>query len=229
MTAICQEFCKKGAKVVASVRADKDKALAWQKNQKDLGYEIGLAYVDVTQFESCAEMAKDVETRFGGLDILVNCAGTINDVTLHKMTPQQWSQVVHTDLDSMFNVTRQFITGMIERGYGRIINISSVNGEKGQFGQTNYSAAKSGVHGFTMAIAQEVARKGITVNTIAPGYIATDMVMSVPDEVRDKIVSGIPLGRLGKPEEIAALVNYLASDVSGFMTGAELAINVDNT
>ena len=191
-TAICHEFCERGAKVIATDRLDEDNALAWQAQQKKLGFEIGIATMDVTQFESCAVMAKDVEKRFGPIDILVNAAGTINDATFRKMTPEQWNQVVHTDLDSMFNVTRQFINGMIERGYGRIINISSVNAEKGQFGQTNYSSAKSGVYGFTKSLAQEVAKHGVTVNTISPGYVESRMVMSVPEPIRNKIIEQIP-------------------------------------
>ena len=224
-TAICQEFIKNGAKVIAADRLEKDKALAWQAQQKQLGFDIGLATMDVTDFESCANMAKDVEDRFGSVDILVNAAGTINDVTFHKMTPEQWNQVVHTDLDSMFNVTRQFINGMIERGYGRIINISSVNGEKGQFGQTNYSAAKSGVYGFTKSLAQEVAKHGVTVNTISPGYVESRMVNTVQESIREKIIAQIPVGRLAKPEEIAWSIVFLASERSAFMTGSNLAVN----
>lgn len=170
-------------------------------------------------------MAKDIENRFDPVDILVNAAGTINDATFHKMTPQQWNQVVHTDLDSMFNVTRQFINGMIERGYGRIINISSVNGEKGQFGQTNYSSAKSGVYGFSKSLAQEVAKNGITVNSISPGYVKSKMVAAVPETVLKQIIAQIPVGRLAKPEEIAWSIAFLASERSGFMTGANLAVN----
>jgi acetoacetyl-CoA reductase len=224
-TAICREFCEREAKVIAADRLDKDKALAWQAAQKKLGFEIGIASMDVTQFDSCAAMAKDIEKRFGPIDILVNAAGTINDVTLRKMTPEQWNQVVHTDMDSMFNVTRQFINGMVERGYGRIINISSVNAEKGQFGQTNYSSAKSGVYGFTKSLAQEVAKHGVTVNTISPGYVKSRMVMSVPESVRQKIIEQIPVGRLATPEEIAWSIAFIASERSGFMTGSNLAVN----
>jgi acetoacetyl-CoA reductase len=224
-TAICHEFLKNGAIVIAADCVDKDKALRWQAEQKKLGYDIFLANMDVTQFESCAAMAKDVEARVGPVDILVNAAGTINDATLRKMTPEQWTQVVHTDLDSMFNVTRQFINGMIERGFGRIINISSVNGEKGQFGQTNYASAKAGVYGFTKSLAQEVAKHGITVNSISPGYVESRMVMSVPEPIRQKIIEQIPVGRLAKPEEIAWSIAFLASERSGFMTGADLAVN----
>jgi acetoacetyl-CoA reductase len=224
-SAICHEFCRRGAIVVAADRLDKDKALLWQSQQKKLGFEIELAFMDVTQFASCANMAKDVETRIGPVDILVNAAGTIKDVTFAKMTPEQWNQVVHTDLDSMFNVTRQFINGMIARGYGRIVNISSVNGEKGQFGQTNYSSAKSGVYGFTKSLAREVARKGITVNAISPGFVDSRMVNTIPEDVRKKIIESIPIGRLAKPEEIAWAIAFLASEKSGFMTGANLSYN----
>ncbi len=224
-TAICREFHQLGAKVIAADCAAQDKSLEWQSQQKKLGFDIGLAHMNVTDFDSCAAMATDVEKRFGPVDILVNGAGTINDVTFHKMTPTQWNEVVHTDLDSMFNVTRQFINGMIERRYGRIINISSVNGEKGQYGQTNYSSAKSGVYGFTKSLAQEVAKHGITVNSISPGYVESKMVMSVPEHVLQKIIEKIPVGRLAKPEDIAWSIAFLASERSGFMTGANLAVN----
>ena len=141
------------------------------------------------------------------------------------MNKVDWDMVMRTNLDSLFNLCKPTVDGMVERGWGRVINISSINGQKGQFGQTNYSAAKAGMHGFSMALAQEVAKKGVTVNTVSPGYIGTDMVMAVPEEVRNKIIAGIPVGRLGKPEEIAGLVAYLASDLAGFITGANLAIN----
>jgi acetoacetyl-CoA reductase len=224
-TAICHEFCHLGAKVIAADRINQNDASLWQSQQKNLGFDIGLASMEVTDFESCAAMAKDVEKRFGPVDILVNGAGTIHDTTFHKMTPEQWNQVVHTDLDSMFNVTRQFINSMIARQYGRIINISSVNGEKGQFGQTNYASAKAGVYGFTKSLALEVAKHGITVNAISPGYVESKMVMSVPESVRKKIIDQIPVGRLAKPEEIAWSIAFLASERSAFMTGANLAVN----
>lgn len=224
-TAICHELFTGGAKVIAADRVEKDEALSWQAQQKKLGYDIELAFMDVMQYESCTDMAKDVETRIGPVDILINGAGTINDGTFHKMTPQQWNQVVHTDLDSVFNVTRQFINGMIERGYGRIINISSVNGEKGQFGQTNYSSAKSGIYGFSKSLAQEVAKHGITVNSISPGFVESRMVMSIPKPIREKIIAEIPVGRLAKPEEIAWAIAFLASKRSAFITGSNLAIN----
>ena len=181
---------------------------------------------DVGDFAACASAVKQIEAELGPVEILVNNAGITRDVMLHKMTPEQWSAVIRTDLDSAFNVTRQVIEGMRGRNFGRIVNISSINGQKGQMGQTNYSAAKAGVIGFTKALAQENANKGITVNAIAPGYIATEMVMAVPDEVlKTKIVPLIPVGRLGQADEIARCVLFLADDAAGFITGATLAAN----
>ena len=181
---------------------------------------------DVGDFAACAGAVKQIEAELGPVEILVNNAGITRDVMLHKMTPEQWSAVIRTDLDSAFNVTRQVIEGMRGRNFGRVVNISSINGQKGQMGQTNYSAAKAGVIGFTKALAQENANKGITVNAIAPGYIATEMVMAVPDEVlKTKIVPLIPVGRLGQADEIARCVLFLADDAAGFITGATLAAN----
>ena len=160
-----------------------------------------------------------------GVDILVNNAGITRDATFRKLSKENWDAVLRVNLDSMFNVTKLVIDGMLERGWGRIVNISSINGDKGQFGQTNYSAAKAGIHGFTKALAQEVARKGVTVNTVSPGYLATQMVMAVPEDVRNQIVAGIPVGRLGRPEEIAALVGFIASEPAGFLTGSNLSMN----
>lgn len=224
-TAISREFIDSGAKVIAVDRIDVDKALVWQKKQKEQGYEVGYAYADVTDYASCVAMAKDIENKFGPIDILINGAGTIQDSTFRKMTPEQWNDVVHTDLDSMFNVTRQFINGMIARGFGRIINISSVNAQKGQFGQTNYASAKSGVYGFTKSLSQEVARHGITVNSVSPGFVASKMVNSIPDEIQKKIIAEIPVGRLALPEEIAWAIAFLASERSAFITGSNLAVN----
>ncbi|OYW89118.1 MAG: beta-ketoacyl-ACP reductase [Hyphomonas sp. 32-62-5] len=180
---------------------------------------------DVADYDAVGAGLKAIEADLGPIEVLVNNAGITRDAPFHKMTLAQWQEVINVDLTSAFNVTRQVWDGMRERGWGRVINISSINGQKGQFGQTNYSAAKAGMHGFSMALAQEVAKKGVTVNTVSPGYIGTDMVMAVPEEVRNKIIAGIPVGRLGKPEEIAGLVSYLASDLAGFITGANLAIN----
>jgi acetoacetyl-CoA reductase len=181
---------------------------------------------DVSNYEACAEGLKKVETDIGAVDILVNNAGITRDAPFHKMSPDHWYAVINTNLNSLFNMTRPLIEGMRSRGFGRIINISSINGQKGQFGQTNYSAAKSGDIGFTKALAQESANKGITVNVIAPGYIATEMVMAVPKDVLDKkILPLIPAGRLGEPEEIARCVLFLASEDAGFITGATLSVN----
>ena len=180
---------------------------------------------DVGETDAVAAMFDEIEGRLGRVAILVNNAGLTRDKVFLKMTPGMWSDVIKADLDSIFNVTHQFVPAMVKRGFGRIINISSINGQKGMFGQTNYAAAKAGMHGFTMSLAQETARKGITVNTISPGYIATDMVMAVPEEIRDRIIAQIPVQRLGKPEEIAAAVAFLCSDDAAFITGANMPVN----
>ena len=180
---------------------------------------------DVTDFDSCASAAAHAESELGPVDILVNCAGITRDASLGKLDKNEWDAVLSTNLDSVFNVTKQVIDGMTGRGFGRIVNISSLNGVKGQFGQTNYSAAKAGMHGFTMALAREVARKGVTVNTVSPGYMNTKMVGAVPREILDRIVEEIPVGRLGDTREIAALVGFLCSDESAFITGANYSIN----
>jgi acetoacetyl-CoA reductase len=226
-TAICQNLCEQGAIVIASYNrgGDHEAAKTWQAEQHKNGYDITIRYVDVADFNSCENLINVINTEFNGIDILVNNAGITRDVQFSKMTPEEWQGVIRINLDSMFNVTRHVINTMLERKYGRIINISSINGQKGQFGQTNYSAAKAGIHGFTKALAQEVARKGITVNTISPGYIETAMVMSVPDNIREKIVAQIPIGRFGKPEEVARAVAFLAAEESGFITGSNLSIN----
>jgi len=189
--------------------------------------QLGVMIVkgNVGEFEDCQRAVAEVEARLGPVDVLVNNAGITRDAMLHKMTPQQWNEVIFVNLASIFNMSRQVIEGMRERGYGRIINISSINGQKGQMGQTNYSAAKAGVIGFTKALAQETAAKGITVNCVAPGYIDTEMVSQVPQNVLDRIVAGIPVGRLGKAEEIAACVAFLAREDASFITGATLTVN----
>ncbi|NNU16940.1 acetoacetyl-CoA reductase [Parvularcula sp. ZS-1/3] len=189
--------------------------------------EIGVAtyQCDVSDAKACEEVIGQIESDHGGVSVLVNNAGITRDGAFHKMTAEQWGQVISTNLDSAFNMTRPVINGMRDRSFGRIINISSINGQKGQFGQTNYSAAKAGLIGFTRALAQECARKGITVNAIAPGYIETEMVGAMKQEVLDSIVAGIPVGRLGQPEEIAAAVSFLAGDDAGFITGATLSQN----
>lgn len=223
-TAICKALAQAGH-IVITTYSRPGKETAWLADMKEQGFDVHAYQCDVTDFDACSALIAKIQTEVGPVDVLVNNAGITRDGVLRKMDKASWDAVMSTNLDSVFNMTRPLIEGMCERGFGRIISISSINGQKGQLGQTNYSAAKAGMHGFSMALAQEVARKGVTVNTVSPGYIGTDMVMAVPAEVREKIVAQIPLGRLGKPEEIAGLVAYLASDLAGFMTGADLAMN----
>lgn len=209
-----------GYAVAANYAGNAEAAAAFAK-------ETGIATFkwNVGDYDDCVKGIAAVEAALGPVDVLVNNAGITRDAMLHKMTPQQWREVIAVDLDSMFNMCQPLISGMRERGFGRIINISSINGQKGQMGQTNYSAAKAGVIGFTKALAQEVARKGITVNCIAPGYIDTDMVAAVPEKVLESIIATIPVGRLGKAEEIAHCVTFLADEKAGFVTGATLTAN----
>jgi acetoacetyl-CoA reductase len=190
------------------------------------GYKFRAYECDVADFDSCARSVKTIEAENGPVDVLVNNAGITRDMTFKKMTKADWDAVIHTNLDSVFNMTKQVMDGMSDRGWGRIINVSSVNGQKGAFGQTNYSAAKAGMHGFTKALALEVAKKGVTVNTISPGYIGTKMVTAIREDIlNEKIIPQIPVSRLGKPEEIAGLIIYLASDEAAFLTGANISIN----
>ena len=225
-TAVCIELAKGGAKVAANYfPAEAEKAQAWQAKMKADGFDMMIVPGDVTDVASCKAMAEQVEKKLGPVDILVNNAGITRDGTFKKMSPEQWHAVIDTNLNSVYNVTAQVWNGMLERGYGRIVNISSVNGQKGQFGQANYSAAKAGIYGITKALAQEGAAKGITVNSISPGYIGTEMVMAIPEKVREQIVAQIPVGRLGKPEEIGRAVVFLAEENGGFITGSNLAIN----
>lgn len=223
--AMCRALAKNGYTVVTTYSGNEEKRQKWLNETAKDGFDFKAYKCDVASFDSCAAAVSQIKHDVGHIDILVNNAGITRDGTLKRMTKEVWDEVIHTNLDSVFNMTKQVVDDMVEKGWGRIINISSINGQKGQFGQANYSAAKAAIHGFTMAVAQETAKKGVTVNTIAPGYIATDMVLAVPEDVRNKIIAGIPVGRLGKPEEVAGLVTYLASDLSGFMTGAQLAIN----
>ncbi|MBF0611126.1 MAG: acetoacetyl-CoA reductase [Magnetococcales bacterium] len=225
-TEICRELAKAGYRVVAcDTPLAAEHFAAWTQERKDEGMDIPVYGVDVASFDSCRDALQKITAEVGPVDVLVNGAGITKDGTLKKMTLDQWRAVLSTNLDSVFNMTRNVIDGMLERGYGRVINIASVNGAKGQLGQCNYSSAKAGMHGFTMALAQEVARKNITVNTISPGYIGTKMVMAIPEDVRNKIIAQIPVGRLGKPEEIARLVVFLSDENTGFMTGANVHIN----
>jgi acetoacetyl-CoA reductase len=223
-SAICKKLCDMGHKVITTYR-NEEKAKTWLDQMKAQGYEPVIYKCDVSDFDDCHQMIQTIERDYGPVHILVNNAGITRDSSFKKMSVDQWRDVMRCDLDSVFNVTRPVIESMLNMGYGRVINISSINAQKGQFGQTNYSAAKAGMHGFTKALAQEVARKGITVNTISPGYIATDMVMAVPEDVRNNIISQIPVGRLGQPEEIAHVIDFLISDHSAFITGANITAN----
>jgi acetoacetyl-CoA reductase len=224
-TGICQRLAKQGFTVVAGCGPHSPRRVKWLEDQKALGFDFVASEGNVGDWDSTRQAFDKVKAEVGEIDVLVNNAGITRDVVFRKMTREDWTAVIDTNLTSLFNVTKQVIDGMVERGWGRIINISSVNGQKGQFGQTNYSTAKAGIHGFTMALAQEVATKGVTVNTVSPGYIGTDMVKSIRPDVLEKIVATIPVRRLGAPEEIASIVAWLASDESGFATGADFSLN----
>jgi len=222
-TAICQRLAAEGATVIATCHpADADRADAWIEGQ---GGTIDAVAGDVSDAEDAARMMQQIVDRHGRVDIVVNCAGITRDTTMKKMSTEQWDAVIDTNLSSMFYVTQPVWNGMLERGYGRVINISSVNGQRGQFGQANYSAAKAGVHGFTMALAYEGATKGVTANTVSPGYAETAMTAAMREDVRDAIVSGIPMRRMGAPEEIAHAVAFLADDRSTYITGANVPVN----
>ena len=224
--AICIKLAALGYKVVTTYSPGNTKAPEWLDAMNKQGYGFRAYPCDVSDFDSAAACAHKVGAEVGMIDVLVNNAGITRDMTFKKMDKVNWDAVMSTNLDSCFNMTKQVCDGMVDRGWGRIINISSVNGQKGAFGQTNYSAAKAGMHGFTKALALEVARKGVTVNTISPGYIGTKMVTAIPEEIlNSKILPQIPIGRLGKPEEVAGLIIYLASDEAAFVTGANIAIN----
>lgn len=225
-TAICKRLFQDGCRIVAGYHPSEEAdAQAWKKARTEEGMDAEVIVGDVTSFDTCAAMVQEIEKRVGPVDILVNCAGITRDKTLRKMGKEQWQAVLSTNLDSVFNVTKQVVDGMLERGFGRIVNISSVNGQKGQFGQANYSAAKAGMHGFTMAVAQEVARKGVTVNTVSPGYVETAMTLAIPEEIRNAIVATVPMARMGRPDEIAAAVAFLCSDEATYITGANLPVN----
>ncbi|HVI26941.1 MAG TPA: acetoacetyl-CoA reductase [Xanthomonadaceae bacterium] len=221
--AICVALARAGTKVIAADLPDARREAEFRAGTAGMGIEV--AALDVTDFDACGALVREVEARHGALDILVNAAGITRDGTLRKMDKAQWDAVLSVNLDGVFHLTRAAIGGMVARGFGRIVNISSVNGQTGQFGQTNYSAAKAGMHGFTMALAREVARKGVTVNSVSPGYCETAMVMAIPEDIRAGIVERVPVGRLGQPEDIARAVLFLADDEAGFITGANLPVN----
>jgi len=223
-TAICRRLARQGFTVVAGCGPNRDHE-RWLKEQSDEGFTFYASVGNVSDWDSTVDAFAKVKADHGPVDVLVNNAGITRDNTFRKMSREEWTAVMDTNLNSLFNVTKQVIDDMVERQWGRIVNISSVNGQKGQFGQTNYSTAKAGIHGFTMALAQEVAAKGVTVNTVSPGYIGTDMVRAIRSDVLDKIVATIPVKRLGTPEEIGAMVAWIASDDAGFATGADFSLN----
>jgi acetoacetyl-CoA reductase len=224
-TAISKRLCRDGFRVVAGCGPGSARKDKWVASMREEGYDVVASVGNVSDWDSTRAAFEKVKAEFGPVDVLVNNAGITRDGLFRKMTSEQWHIVIETNLNSLFHVTKQVIDDMLDRGWGRIINISSVNGQKGQFGQTNYSTAKAGIHGFTMALAQEVAGKGVTVNTVSPGYIGTEMVRAVKPEVLEKIVAGIPVKRLGEPEEIASIVAWIASDESGFAPGADFSLN----
>jgi acetoacetyl-CoA reductase len=223
-TAICQRLHKEGFKVIAGCGPTRDYA-KWIGEQRALGYTFYTSVGNVADWDSTVQAFSKAIAEHGAIDVLVNNAGITRDRMFVKMTREDWDAVINTNLTSMFNVTKQVVPGMVEKGWGRIIQISSVNGEKGQSGQTNYSAAKAGMHGFTMALAQEMASKGVTVNTVSPGYIGTDMVRAIKPEILEKIVATIPVKRLGTPDEIGSICAWLAGEDSGFTTGADFSCN----
>jgi acetoacetyl-CoA reductase len=223
--AISTKLLKEGAFVIA-VATNEQRNNKWVEAKKQAGFDNVAAYAcNVADYDACQRMIADIKEKYKKIDILINNAGVTRDSAFKKMDKESWDTVIGINLNSVFNITRPVINMMLDNGYGRIINMSSVNGQKGQFGQTNYAAAKAGMHGFTKSLARETARKNITVNTVSPGYIATEMVMQIPEDIRQKIIAQIPVGRLGQPEEIADLITFLAKESSGYMTGADFSIN----
>ncbi|MBK7900412.1 MAG: acetoacetyl-CoA reductase [Azonexus sp.] len=227
-SAICQKLAQDGFKVVAGCGPNSPRKDRWLAEQKELGFDFAASEGNVSDWDSTKAAFDKVRADFGTVSVLVNNAGITKDGVFRKMSVEDWMAVIDTNLNSLFFVTKQVVDGMLDQGWGRIINISSMNGQRGQFGQTNYSTAKAGMHGFTMALAQEVASKGVTVNTVSPGYIGTDMVRAIREDVLEKIVATIPVKRLGSPDEIASICGWLASDGAGFTTGANFACNGGN-
>ena len=224
-TEICKYLARAGRQVIAADLASRHERIdAFHAEMAQFG-AVGFEALDVSDFQACTDFVKRIESTQGAVSILVNAAGITRDTSLRKMTPEQWGDVLKVNLGGVFNLCRQVVDGMTAQGFGRIVNISSVNGQTGQFGQTNYSAAKAGMHGFTMALAREVAKKGVTVNSVSPGYCRTAMVMAVPEDVRNQIIANIPVGRLGEPREIARVVDFLSAEDSGFITGANIPVN----
>ncbi len=224
--AICHHLSCRGMRVATTYSPDNEHTSQWLSEQQREGFIFHAYKIDVSDYASCVSGVAQIVAEMGAIDVLVNNAGITRDVSLRKMTLEDWQRVVHTNLDSVFNMSKQVIESMVNRQWGRIINISSVNGQKGAFGQTNYAAAKAGIHGFTKSLALEVAKKGVTINTVSPGYLHTQMVMRVPEDVlQTKILPEIPIGRLGEPDEVAELISYLASERAAFVTGANFAIN----
>jgi acetoacetyl-CoA reductase len=225
-TAICKQLARDGRQVIAADLDNRPERLdAFREETREYNGRIVFEPVDVADFGRCADLVKRARTKFGSVDIVVNAAGITRDTSLRKMGETQWTELMHVNLDGVFNMCRNSLESMTSAGFGRIVNISSVNGQTGQFGQTNYSAAKAGMHGFTMALAREVAKKGVTVNTVSPGYCNTEMVRKVPAEIRARIIAQVPVGRLGEPSDIARTVAFLTADDAGFITGANIAVN----
>jgi acetoacetyl-CoA reductase len=225
-TAICRRLATDGMRVVANHHpSEQEAADAWRRERAEEGLEIDTAAGDVSSSEDCVRMIQEIKDRYGAVDVLVNCAGITRDKVFKRMEHSHWEAVINVNLNSVFNATRPVWEDMLDRGFGRVVNISSVNGQRGQFGQANYATAKAGMHGFTMTLAQEGAAKGVTVNTVSPGYVETPMTLAMRDDVREAIISGIPMRRMAAPEEIAAAVAFLASDESSYVTGANIPVN----
>jgi len=224
--AICIEFLKSNNYFVIAADINVERNNQWLSNKKQAGFnDVDVVKCDVTNFDECEEIINTLKEKYKKIDVLVNNAGITRDTTLKNMTKEDWNVVIRTDLDSIFNITKPILKLMLENSYGRIISISSVNGQKGQFGQTSYSAAKAGIYGFTKSLALETARKNITVNTVSPGYIATDMMSGIVPEILEKIVKQIPVGRLGRAEEIARVVSFIADERSEYITGTNISVN----